>query len=79
MAKKKQYYVIIHGRRPGLYDRWFGEEGAAEQVDGLADAVYKMPIYGSNWSSCASSTTLSFAGSGVTAATRTTNAATNWQ
>lgn len=41
MAKKKQYYVVIHGRRPGLYDRWFGEEGAAEQVDGLADAVYK--------------------------------------
>ena len=40
MAKKK-YYVVIHGRRPGLYDRWFGEEGAAEQVDGLADAVYR--------------------------------------
>jgi ribonuclease HI len=41
MAKKKQYYVVIHGRRPGLYERWFGEEGAAEQVDGFADAVYK--------------------------------------
>jgi ribonuclease HI len=41
VAKKKEYYVVIHGRRPGLYDRWFGEEGAAEQVDGLADAVYK--------------------------------------
>jgi ribonuclease HI len=41
MTKKKQYYVVIHGRRLGLYDRWFGEEGAAEQVDGLADAVYK--------------------------------------
>lgn len=41
MAKKKEYYLVIHGRRPGLYDRWFGEEGAAEQVDGLADAVYK--------------------------------------
>jgi len=41
MAKKKQYYIVIHGRRPGLYDRWFGEEGAAKQVDGLADAVYK--------------------------------------
>jgi ribonuclease HI len=38
---KKQYYVVIHGRRPGLYDRWFGEGGASEQVDGLADAVYK--------------------------------------
>ena len=41
MAKKKEYYVVIHGRRPGLYDRWFGEEGAAEQVDGFADAVYR--------------------------------------
>ena len=41
MAKKKEYYVVIYGRQPGLYGRWFGEEGAAEQVDGLADAVYK--------------------------------------
>ncbi|MGC9335556.1 MAG: ribonuclease HI [Anaerolineae bacterium] len=41
MAKKKEYYVVIHGRRPGLYDRWFGEKGAAEQVDGFADAVYR--------------------------------------
>ena len=41
MAKKKQYYVVIHGRQPGLYDQWFGEGGAAGQVDGLADAVYK--------------------------------------
>ena len=41
MTEKKQYYVVIQGRRPGLYDRWFGEGGAAEQVDGLADAVYK--------------------------------------
>lgn len=41
MTKKKQYYVVIHGRQPGLYDQWFGAGGAAEQVDGLADAVYK--------------------------------------
>jgi ribonuclease HI len=41
MAKKKEHYVVIHGHRPGLYDRWFGEEGAAEQVDGFADAVYR--------------------------------------
>jgi ribonuclease HI len=41
MAKKKQYYIVIQGRQPGLYDRWFGEEGAKEQVDGLVDAVYK--------------------------------------
>ena len=41
MTKKKQYYVVIHGRQPGLYDQWFGAGGAAEQVDGWADAVYK--------------------------------------
>ena len=41
MAKKKQYYVVIRGRRPGLYDQWYGEEGAAAQVDGFVDAVYK--------------------------------------
>ena len=41
MANKRQYYIVIHGRQPGLYDQWFGEGGAAEQVDGLADTVYK--------------------------------------
>ena len=41
MTKKKQYYVVIHGCQPGLYDQWFGAGGAAEQVDGWADAVYK--------------------------------------
>lgn len=41
MAKKKQFYVVLDGRRPGLYDRWFGDGGAEEQIDGLADAVYK--------------------------------------
>jgi ribonuclease HI len=41
MAKKKQHYVVIRGRQPGLYERWFGEGGAAEQVDGFAEAVYR--------------------------------------
>ena len=39
--KKKQYYVVLRGRQPGLYEEWFGEGGAAEQVDGFADAVYR--------------------------------------
>ena len=39
--KKKQYYVVVHGRRPGLYRQWFGEGGAAEQVEGFPDAIYK--------------------------------------
>lgn len=41
MAKQKQYYVVLQGRQPGLYERWLGEEGAFVQVDGFADAVYK--------------------------------------
>ena len=39
--KKKSYYIIIKGHRPGLYTSWFGDEGAAEQVQGYPDAVYK--------------------------------------
>jgi hypothetical protein len=34
MVQKKRYYVVLQGRRPGLYDRWFrtqNVEGAAEQ------------------------------------------------
>jgi ribonuclease HI len=39
--KKKQYYVVVHGRRPGVYNKWFGADGAAEQVEGFAEAIYK--------------------------------------
>jgi ribonuclease HI len=41
MAKTKSYYIIIRGRQPGLYEHWSGVGGAAEQVEGFADAVYK--------------------------------------
>lgn len=42
MAKKKQYYIVLYGRRPGLWDRWFGEEGAAAQGRDLAvDMAYE--------------------------------------
>lgn len=40
MAKKK-YYAVVVGRKPGLYDEWFGEAGAEAQVKGLTNAVYK--------------------------------------
>jgi ribonuclease HI len=39
--KKKRYYAVVHGRQPGVYRQWFGPEGAAEQIDGFPDAVYK--------------------------------------
>ncbi len=39
--KKKQYYVVVNGRRPGIYDKWFGEDGAADQVENFPEAIYK--------------------------------------
>jgi len=39
--KKKQYYVVVNGRRPGIYNKWFGEDGAADQVENFPEALYK--------------------------------------
>jgi ribonuclease HI len=41
MNKKKQVYVVVRGRKPGIYERWFGENEAAEQVDGFQGALFK--------------------------------------
>lgn len=38
---RKHFYVVIHGRQPGIYQEWFGEEGAAVQVEGLDEAIFK--------------------------------------
>ncbi len=40
MASKK-YYAVYRGRKPGIYIRWFGEDGAHCQVHGYPGAVYK--------------------------------------
>jgi ribonuclease HI len=39
--KKKQYYVVVRGHEPGVYDEWLGENGAARQVQGFPGALYK--------------------------------------
>jgi ribonuclease HI len=39
--KSKRYYVVVNGRRPGIYNKWLGEDGAADQVKNFPDAVYK--------------------------------------
>lgn len=39
--QKKQYYVVVRGYSPGLYTAWFDEGGAAEQVEGFPQAVYR--------------------------------------
>lgn len=41
MAGKKKYYAVYKGWKPGIYDRWFGEGGAQEQVSGFSGAVYR--------------------------------------
>lgn len=41
MAEKKEYYVVLRGHKPGLYRRWFGKGGAAEQVQGFPGAAYR--------------------------------------
>lgn len=40
-SKKKQCYVVVNGRKPGIYTSWLGEGGAAEQVAGFPGAKYK--------------------------------------
>ncbi len=39
--QKNNYYLVVHGRKPGLYRQWFGEEGAADQVQGIPEALFK--------------------------------------
>ena len=40
MAKKK-FYAVIKGRQPGIYQEWFGENGADAQISGFSGAIYK--------------------------------------
>jgi len=39
--RKKQYYVVVNGRKPGWYSNWFGPGQAAEQVQGYPQALYQ--------------------------------------
>ena len=42
MAKKtKKYYAVAVGRKPGIYEKWFGEDGAEIQVRGFPKARFK--------------------------------------
>lgn len=38
---KKNYYVVVNGRKSGIYTNWFGVGETAEQVEGFPEAVYK--------------------------------------
>ncbi len=39
--KKKQYYIVVKGYEPGLYKQWHGDDGAAVQVQGYSNPIYK--------------------------------------
>ena len=41
MAKKKKYYAVAVGKKPGIYTEWFGANGAEIQVRGFPGAVFK--------------------------------------
>jgi ribonuclease HI len=42
MSKKtKKYYAVAVGRKPGIYEKWFGEGGAEIQVRGFPKARFK--------------------------------------
>ncbi len=40
-AKKKNYYAVAKGRKPGIYERWDGADGAKAQVMSFPGATYK--------------------------------------
>ncbi len=41
MVEKKKYYAVAEGHKPGIYDRWYGENGAKINIDGFSNAVFK--------------------------------------
>jgi len=39
--EKRKTYAVVKGRRPGIYNEWFGACGAEVQIKGFAGAVFK--------------------------------------
>jgi ribonuclease HI len=39
--KKKHFYAVVKGRRPGIYLQWGGAGGAEEQIKGYPGAVFR--------------------------------------
>lgn len=40
-GNKKKFYAIARGRVPGIYDKWYGEDGAEAQVKGFPKARFR--------------------------------------
>jgi len=41
MSEKKKFYAVAKGRKPGIYQKWFGPDGAQVQVDHFPGAAYR--------------------------------------
>lgn len=41
MSNKKKYYAVAQGRKPGIYEKWAGPEGAQAQVIRFPGAIFK--------------------------------------
>ena len=41
VSKKKNYYAVARGRKPGVYQSWEGADGAKAQVFSFSGALYK--------------------------------------
>lgn len=41
MAAKSKFYAVAVGRKPGIYQEWYGPDGAEAQVNGFSGARYQ--------------------------------------
>jgi ribonuclease HI len=41
MAAKKKYYAVARGHKTGIYDQWYGKNGAEAQTNGYSGALFK--------------------------------------
>jgi ribonuclease HI len=39
--RKNKYYAVAIGRKPGIYNKWYGENGAETQVKGFPNARFE--------------------------------------
>ena len=39
--RKNKFYAVAKGRKPGLYNKWYGDNGAEIQVKGFPDARFQ--------------------------------------
>jgi len=39
--KKKKYYAVVKGRKTGIYNKWYGDDGAAAQIENFSGSIYK--------------------------------------